>query len=108
MPTVNNKEYISFFMIYRYADRNGITPCYNGFTPNYSRDDNPGDGYQLGEQGETLFNVALSLIDGKTVSKTSPAVVASRSLNSSNIISYGNPQNKTKGMNPRETYVLEL
>jgi len=87
-----------YVMIYRYADRNGITPCYNGFTPNYSRDDNPGDGYQLGEQGETLFNVALSLIDGKTVSKTSPAVVASRSLNSSNIISYGNPQNKTKGM----------
>ena len=62
----NGKKYAAnwgiYVMIGRYADKNGETPCMPfGFTPDYSVDDNPLDGYQLGDPNETMLKTALTL-----------------------------------------------
>lgn len=49
-----------YVMISRYADKDGNCPCMpNGLTPTIDAEDNPGDGYQLGDEGETMLAAAL-------------------------------------------------
>ena len=62
----NGKKYAAnwgiYVMIGRYADKNGETPCMPyGFTPDYPVEDNPMDGYQLGDPDETMLKAALTL-----------------------------------------------
>jgi len=55
-----------YVMINRYADKNGNNPCMpNGLSPNTEEQDNPMDGYQLGDEQETLLKIAL-IKAGKT------------------------------------------
>lgn len=55
-----------YVMINRYADRDGNNPCMpNGLTPDTEEQDNPMDGYQLGDEQETLLRTAL-IKAGKT------------------------------------------
>lgn len=50
-----------YVMVSRYADKNGNTPCMpNGFTPDKECDDNPLDGYQLGDENETMLAAVLA------------------------------------------------
>lgn len=58
-------NYGIYVMIGRYADKNGNTGCMpDGFQPDYKVQDNPLDGYQLGDPAETMFAAALNLISG--------------------------------------------
>ena len=62
----NGKKYAAnwgiYVMVGRYADKNGETPCMPyGFTPDYTSEDNPLDGYQLGDPNETMLKTALTL-----------------------------------------------
>ena len=48
-------------MVSRYADVNGQTPCMpDGFQPDIEVSDNPLDGFQLGDENETMLSVALN------------------------------------------------
>jgi len=54
-----------YSMVYRYSDKNGSTPCMpDGFTPTYKVEDNPFDGYLMGDEKEPLLAKALELITG--------------------------------------------
>lgn len=56
----------AYVMIGRYADRNGNNPCMpDGLVPDVMLHDNTLDGYQLGDERETLLRQAL-LMAGKT------------------------------------------
>lgn len=49
-----------YVMVSRYADKNGDTPCMpDGFTPDKEVEDNPLDGYELGDVNETMLAAAL-------------------------------------------------
>ena len=49
-----------YVMVNRYGDRNGNNPCMpDGLVPNFTANDDPMDGYQLGDEQEALLNVAL-------------------------------------------------
>ena len=49
-----------YVMINRFTDRNGNNPCMpNGLTPDYEVQDDPLDGYQMGDERETLLRQAL-------------------------------------------------
>lgn len=49
-----------YVMVSRYADKNGNNPCMpNGLTPDIKVQDSPNDGYQLGDEDETMLAVAL-------------------------------------------------
>lgn len=49
-----------YVMVSRYADKDGNCPCMpNGLTPTIGAPDTPGDGYQLGDEGETMLAAAL-------------------------------------------------
>ncbi len=51
-----------YLMIGRYADKNGQTLSMpSGLTPDIEAEDNPLDGYQLGDPNETLLKQALTL-----------------------------------------------
>ena len=55
-----------YVMISRYADKDGNCPIMpNGFTPTIHAEDKPGDGYQLGDENETMLAAALQAA-GKT------------------------------------------
>ena len=67
-------------MISRYADANGETPCMpDGFTPDYEVDDDPTEGWELGDEREALLRAALTRA-GKTdfASSASPSAQRSR------------------------------
>lgn len=50
-----------YVMVSRYADVNGQTPCMpDGFQPDIEVSDNPLDGFQLGDENETMLSVALN------------------------------------------------
>jgi len=54
-------------MFARYADCNGVTLSMpDGIAPDYEVDDDPLDGYPLGDPRETMLAAALSLIEGHT------------------------------------------
>jgi hypothetical protein len=47
-------------MVNRYGDRNGNNPCMpDGLVPNFTANDDPMDGYQLGDEQEGLLKIAL-------------------------------------------------
>ena len=65
------KPYVENWGIYvmyaRYADCNGVTLSMpDGIAPDYEVDDDPLDGYPLGDPRETMLAAALSLIEGHT------------------------------------------
>ena len=64
-----------YVMYSRYADCNGRTLSMpDGIDPDVEVDDNPGDGFPLGDPRETMLATALSLIEGRTRSAdTAPA-----------------------------------
>lgn len=56
-----------YVMINRYADKDGNNPCMpDGLKPDYPAEDNPLDGYQLGDENESLLRLALDRAAGKT------------------------------------------
>lgn len=60
------KNWGIYVMFNRYADKNGENPCMpDGLIPDIEVRDNPFDGYQLGDERETLLNKALARA-GKT------------------------------------------
>ena len=64
-----------YVMISRYADKNGSTPCMpDGFVPDFGVEDNPLDGCQLGDPGETMLAFALSRAGYRPVSKAPSAL----------------------------------
>ena len=83
--TVDNKDYIEasedmdvesareytdnwgiYLMVCRFADVYGETPCMpDGFTPDYEVSDSPVQGWELGDERETMLNAALTRA-GKT------------------------------------------
>lgn len=51
-----------YVMYSRFADRDGITRCMpDGLAPDYPVEDNPLDGFQLGDPQESMLSVALGL-----------------------------------------------
>ena len=73
-------------MVYRYSDKNGSTPCMpDGFTPTYKVEDNPFDGYLMGNENEPLLAKALELITGipSTKAKTKGLMFTPRILKNS-------------------------
>lgn len=74
-----------YVMLSRYADKDGNTACMpDGFIPDIAVDDNPLDGYALGETGETLLKTALNraglISTSKAASKRSPATLGMEPL----------------------------
>ena len=73
------KTYVENWGIYvmyaRYADCNGVTLSMpDGIVPDYEVEDNPLDGYPLGDPRETMLAAALERIDGRTrAPETAPA-----------------------------------
>lgn len=74
--TLKSKDYLNgkkstknwgiYVMISRYADRNGYTGCMpDGFVPDIPVFDDPLDGWQLGDEHETMLRIALERA-GKT------------------------------------------
>lgn len=73
LPYVDN--WGIYVMISRYADCNGRTLSMpNGLAPNVEVEDDPLDGYALGDPRETMLATALSLIEGRTRSSDSAPV----------------------------------
>ncbi len=65
-----------YVMIGRYADKDGKTRSMpNGLVPSVAAEDNPFDGYALGDENETMLKVALTLA-GKTYEGKSESRVA--------------------------------
>ncbi|MBQ9192541.1 MAG: hypothetical protein IJ156_02325 [Bacteroidales bacterium] len=72
LPYVDN--WGIYVMFARYADRDGRTLSMpDGIAPDYEVDDDPLDGYALGDPRETMLSAALELIDGRTRSVGSGA-----------------------------------
>ena len=58
-----------YVMVSRYADKDGNTPCMpNGYAPDIEVSDDPLDGYELGDERETMLSVALNGIAPKAPS----------------------------------------
>ena len=65
LPYVDN--WGMYVMYSRYTDCNGVTLSMpDGIAPDVEVDDNPLDGYALGDPRETMLAAALSLIEGRT------------------------------------------
>ena len=65
LPYVDN--WGIYVMYSRYADCNGVTLSMpDGIAPDYEVEDDPLDGYALGDPRETMLSVALDLIEGRT------------------------------------------
>ena len=63
-----------YVMYSRYADCNGVTLSMpDGIAPDVEVDDDPLDGFALGDPGETMLSAALSLIEGRTRSAETAA-----------------------------------
>jgi C-terminal processing protease CtpA/Prc len=56
-----------YVMYARYADCNGVTISMpDGIAPDVEAEDDPLDGFDLGNPRETMLSVALGLIEGRT------------------------------------------
>ena len=65
LPYVDN--WGIYVMYARYADCNGVTLSMpDGIAPDFEAEDDPLDGYALGDPGETMLATALGLIEGRT------------------------------------------
>ena len=72
LPYVDN--WGIYVMYSRYADCNGVTLSMpDGIAPDVEVDDDPLDGFALGDPGETMLSAALSLIEGRTRSAETAA-----------------------------------
>ena len=72
LPRVEN--WGIYVMYSRYADCNGVTLSMpDGIVPDVPAEDDPLDGYPLGDPRESMLSVALGLIEGGTRSAASPA-----------------------------------
>ena len=72
LPYVDN--WGIYVMYSRYADCNGVTLSMpDGIAPDIPAEDDPMDGFALGDPGETMLAVALRLIDGRTRSAEAAA-----------------------------------
>jgi len=75
LPHVDN--WGIYVMYSRYADCNGVTLSMpDGIAPDYEVDDDPLDGYSLGDPQETMLAFALGLIEGRTRSAEKAAAPA--------------------------------
>ena len=73
LPYVDN--WGIYVMYSRYADCNGVTLSMpDGIAPDYDGEDDPLDGYTLGDPRETMLAFALGLIEGRTRSAETPSV----------------------------------
>ena len=73
LPYVDN--WGIYVMYSRYADCNGVTLSMpDGIAPDYGAEDDPLDGYTLGDPRETMLAFALGLIEGRTRSAETPSV----------------------------------
>ena len=81
LPYVDN--WGLYVMYARYADCNGQTLSMpDGIAPDFEVDDDPLDGYALGDPRETMLSAALSVIErsgGPAPSSPAPAAAATRS-----------------------------
>ena len=72
LPYVDN--WGIYVMYARYADCNGVTLSMpDGIAPDFEAEDDPLDGYALGDPGETMLATALGLIEGRTRSAATPS-----------------------------------
>ena len=72
LPYVDN--WGIYVMYARYADCNGVTLSMpDGIAPDFGAEDDPLDGYALGDPGETMLATALGLIEGRTRSAATPS-----------------------------------
>ena len=72
LPYVDN--WGIYVMYARYADCNGVTLSMpDGIAPDFEAEDDPLDGYALGDPGETMLATALGLIEGRTRSAAAPS-----------------------------------
>lgn len=72
LPYVDN--WGIYVMYSRYADCNGVTLSMpDGIAPDYEAEDDPLDGFALGDPEETMLAVALRLIEGRTRSVEAPS-----------------------------------
>ena len=91
LPYVDN--WGMYVMYARYADCNGVTLSMpDGIAPDVEAEDDPLDGYELGNPRETMLSIALDLIDGRTRAADTP--------------SHPLPTPVEKGFHPRTTGVL--
>lgn len=73
LPRIRN--WGMYIMYSRYADCNGVTLSMpDGIAPDYGAEDDPSDGFDLGDPQETMLAFALGLIEGRT-----PSVSGTRS-----------------------------
>jgi C-terminal processing protease CtpA/Prc len=71
LPYVDN--WGIYVMYSRYADCNGVTLSMpDGIAPDVGAEDDPLDGFALGDPRETMLSVALGLIEGRTRSTSAP------------------------------------
>ena len=72
LPYVDN--WGIYVMYSRYADCNGVTLSMpDGIAPDVEAEDDPLDGFALGDPGETMLATALGLIEGRTRSAETPS-----------------------------------
>jgi hypothetical protein len=72
LPYVDN--WGIYVMYSRYADCNGVTLSMpDGIAPNVEAEDDPLDGFALGDPEETMLATALRLIEGHTRSAETPS-----------------------------------
>ena len=72
LPYVDN--WGIYVMYSRYADCNGVTLSMpDGIAPDVKVEDDPLDGFDLGDPGETMLAAALGLIEGRTRSAETPS-----------------------------------
>ena len=75
LPHVDN--WGIYVMYSRYADCNGVTLSMpDGIAPDYEVDDDPLDGFDLGDPQETMLAFTLGLIEGRTRSVETASVPA--------------------------------
>ena len=75
LPHVDN--WGIYVMYSRYADCNGVTLSMpDGIAPDYEVDDDPLDGFDLGDPQETMLAFTLGLIEGRTRSAETASVPA--------------------------------
>ena len=75
------KNWGLYIMYSRFADKNGVTLCMpDGLKPDYEAEDDPLDGYQLGDPSETMLARALALCgyQADTKATAAPAVSLER------------------------------
>jgi C-terminal processing protease CtpA/Prc len=72
LPYVDN--WGIYVMYSRYADCNGVTLSMpDGIAPDFEAEDDPLDGFALGDPEESMLAYALSLMEGRTRSTETPS-----------------------------------